>query len=113
MTQATDRELMALVKDKTDFRKRLALIESLRVTPRPGSAEALRYLACHDFVYEVRLAAWSAAVQQGIALKKPLARPRYALFTERLIARIKKICAYLGECYYSCWATLLAILTGG
>ena len=42
MTQATDRELMALVKDKTDFRKRLALIEALRISPRPGSAEALR-----------------------------------------------------------------------
>lgn len=113
MTQAADRELMALVKDKTDFRKRLALIEALRVNPRPGGAEALRYLAENDFVYEVRLAAWSAAAEQGIALKKPLARPRYALFTERLIARIKKIFSYLGECYYSFWTTLLAILTGG
>ena len=99
MTEATGCELMALAKDKTDFRKRLALIESLRVNPRSGGAEALRYLTDNDFVYEVRLAAWSAAAQQGIALKKPVARRRYVLFAERAIAWIKKTFVYLSEFY--------------
>lgn len=93
----TDDELNRLIRDKTDFRKRLGLIVSLRSRDDERSLEALKHLAQHDFVYNVRLSAWQALQVKGIVLPKPVERPRYAILLERFLRRCKYICQKLSD----------------
>lgn len=88
----TDEELDILLKDKTDFNKRLRLIANLYSCEDERSVLALKHLAKHDFVYVVRLSAWHALQAKGILVPEPVERPRYAILLERFLARSKRIC---------------------
>lgn len=87
----TDDELDKLLRDKTDFRKRLGLIVSLCNCEEKRSILALKHLAQHDFVYEVRLSAWRVLQAKGIAFPQPVERPRYVILLERILDRSKCI----------------------
>jgi len=88
----TDAELDILLKDKTDFNKRLRLVASLSRCEDERSVLALKHLAQHDFVYVVRLSAWQALQAKGIIIPEPVERPRYAILLERSLARANRIC---------------------
>lgn len=87
----TDDEVDRLLKDKTDFNKRLRLIASLYSCEDERSLLALKYLAQHDFVYVVRRSAWQALQAKGIPFAEPVERPRYAILLERFLERSKRI----------------------
>ena len=95
----TDDELDILLKDKTDFNKRLRLIASLYGCEDERSVPALKYLAKHDFVYVVRRSAWQALQAKGILIPEPIERPRYAILLERFLERAKRICQKVGDFY--------------
>ena len=95
-------EVAALLHDKSDFQKRLKLIGVLKGHTDSHSEEALQYLAKHDFVYQVRLAAWQALRDQGVACDKPLERPRYAIFLEKCLDNLGRFLTWFGK-----WAELL------
>lgn len=92
-----DDDLDTLLKDKTDFRKRLDLISILSNREDEQSVLALKHLAHHDFVYKVRLSAWQALQAKGIAFPEPVERPRYVIFLERFLERSKRICQKLSD----------------
>lgn len=87
----TDDELDILLKDKTDFNKRLRLIANLYSCEDERSVLALKHLAQHDVVYAVRLSAWQALQAKGILYPKPVERPRYAIMLESFLERSKRI----------------------
>lgn len=93
----TDDEIDILLRDKTDFRKRLGLIVSLRSCDDERSIQALKHLAQHDFVYSVRLSAWQALQAKGIVFQKPVERQRYAILLETFLRRSKRICQKLSD----------------
>ena len=95
----TDDELDILLKDKTDFNKRLRLIAGLYGRDDERSVLALKHLAEHDFVYIVRLSAWQALQAKGILIPEPVERPRYAILLERFLERAKRICQKVGDFY--------------
>lgn len=83
-------EVETILKDKTDFHKRLNLIKEIKTCADPRSIEALQYSAKNDYVFQVRLAAWNALTERGINCVKPVARPRYAVVLETTIERIQR-----------------------
>ncbi|MGY5957123.1 hypothetical protein ACUY4R_001734 [Kosakonia sp. BK9b] len=87
----TDDDLNTLLKDKTDYRKRLHLVTLLRGEESARSSAALVYLAQHDFVYQVRIAAWRVAQERNIACTMPQPRPRYAIMLEKTLERVKRL----------------------
>lgn len=74
--------LDTLLKDKTDFRKRLDLISIFSSREDEQSVLALKHLARHDFVYAVRLSAWQVLQAKRVAFPKPVERPRYVFLLE-------------------------------
>ncbi|MCW2475541.1 hypothetical protein [Candidatus Symbiopectobacterium sp. NZEC151] len=60
-----------LAQDKTDFRKRLALVAHLRVEPDPRSLVILHDMMQRDFVFDVRWAAWEALTAKGESPTEP------------------------------------------
>ncbi|HGM6860806.1 TPA: hypothetical protein ACKQDZ_002139 [Serratia rubidaea] len=60
-------------RDKTDYRKRLALIAQLRQQPSDGGRAILQRMLQEDFVLSVRQAAWQALHEQGVSCKRPKA----------------------------------------
>ncbi len=95
--EMTDDELGILLKDKTDFNKRLRLIASLYSCEDERSVLALKHLAKHDFVYVVRRSAWQALQAKGILIPEPVERPRYVILLERFLERAKRICQKVGD----------------
>lgn len=93
----TDNELDSLLKDKTDFRKRQELIERLRNCESERSVLALKYLAQHDFVYAVRIAAWQELEAKGIMFPKPVERQRHVILLERFLEQSKRIWQKLAD----------------
>ncbi|MGK3130820.1 hypothetical protein ACCW76_16620 [Pantoea sp. C8B4] len=88
-------EIDILMKDKTDFNKRLKLIAVLKEQKSDHSLEALQYLLNHDVVYKVRLAAWRALNERGVQCTEPVARPRYAVVLEKTIDKLKRFGVWL------------------
>lgn len=93
-------EMDSVLKDKTDFRKRLALIAALRIDNGAYSVSALQYLAEKDFVYQVRIAAWQALCEKGVACKKPVERSGYVIVLENVLVRVKRACRFLADFYF-------------
>jgi|UPI00069F968E hypothetical protein len=93
-------EMDNVLKDRTDFRKRLALIAELRMDNGAHSVNALQYLAENDFVYQVRIAAWQALDEIGVTCKKPVERPAYAILLEKVLERVKRVCRFLSDLYF-------------
>ncbi|WP_084934925.1 hypothetical protein [Pantoea rwandensis] len=88
-------EIDILMKDKTDFHKRLKLIAALKERTDGQSIEALQYLLKHDGVYKVRLAAWKVLSEKGVQCAEPVARPAYAIFLEKSIRKLKRFGVWL------------------
>ncbi|MFT8209452.1 MAG: hypothetical protein ACMZI0_00260 [Symbiopectobacterium sp.] len=69
---AFDAELaQRLAQDKTDFRKRLALVAQLCAESDPRSLMILRDVMQRDFVFDVRWAAWESLTAKGESLTEP------------------------------------------
>ena len=76
-------------RDKTDYRKRLALIAQLRQQPSDGGRAILQRMLQEDFVLSVRQAAWQALHEQGVSCKRPKApKPVPLLPPERRCRRV-------------------------
>lgn len=94
-------EMDNVLKDKTDFRKRLALIAELRIDDGAHSVSALQYLAEKDFVYQVRIAAWQALCEKGIACKKPVERPACVVVLEKVLewvlVQVRRVFQFLAD----------------
>jgi len=88
-------EIDILMKDKTDFRKRLMLIAALKARKDGHSIEALQFLLKHDGVYKVRLTAWRALSEKGVQCAEPVVRPAYAIFLKRSIRKLKRFGVWL------------------
>jgi hypothetical protein len=88
-------EIDILMKDKTDFNKRLKLIAVLKEQKNERSIDALHYLLKNDVVYKVRLAAWQVLNEKGVPCSEPVARPRYAVVLERTLTRLKRFGVWL------------------
>jgi len=88
-------EIDILMKDKTDFNKRLKLIAVLKAQESDHSIQALQYLLNHDVVYKVRLAAWQVLNEKGVPCTEPVTRPRYAVVLEKTIGKLKRFGVWL------------------
>jgi len=88
-------EIDILMKDKTDFNKRLKLIAVLKEQKSDRSIDALHYLLKNDVVYKVRLTAWQVLNEKGVQCSEPVARPRYAVVLEKTLARLKRFGVWL------------------
>lgn len=88
-------EVETILKDKSDFQKRLKLIADLKERSDEHSIKALQHLAKNDFVYQVRLDAWQTLSQKGITCVKPVARPRYAVLMEKFIQKLRRLGMWL------------------
>lgn len=98
----TDEELIRLVHDKSDYRKRLDLIARLQQEQSARSTHALVTLAKEDFVFAVRHAAWEALSERGVALKEPRLRSRFADWLERVLHRIGRFFSVITD-YWWFW----------
>ncbi|NIF21689.1 hypothetical protein [Candidatus Pantoea multigeneris] len=90
-------EVAALLKDKSDFQKRLKLIGVLKGRTDSHSEEALQYLVKHDFVFKVRLAAWQALSDRGVTCDKPVERARYVIFLEKRLGNLDGFLTWCGK----------------
>ncbi|KAA8999034.1 hypothetical protein FJU30_15290 [Affinibrenneria salicis] len=68
-----------IAADKTDYRKRLALIETLRAVPGERSQAILLRMMNTDFVFSVRMAAWQALSGMGVQAKQPVQKKGYLI----------------------------------
>ena len=84
-------EIDILMKDKTDFNKRLKLIAVLKAQESDHSIQALQYLLNHDVVYKVRLEAWQVLNEKGVQCTEPVARPRYAVVLETTYGKLNRV----------------------
>lgn len=98
----TDEELIRLVHDKSDYRKRLDLMARLQQEQSARSTHALVTLAKEDFVFAVRHAAWEALSERGVALKEPRLRSRFADWLERVLHRIGRFFSVITD-YWWFW----------
>ncbi|MFZ4833839.1 hypothetical protein [Rouxiella sp. Mn2063] len=84
-----------LSRDKTDYRKRLTLIEELRQVPGKESQTILLQMKEKDFVFSVRVAAWQALSEQGVVCPQPKEKSTFVVYLEKVSRTIKRVLKFL------------------